>query len=168
MWNNIPKIREYDQYLIIDDDIIISANDIVRLAEIGREYSLDILQPSFSPLGKISHSVTKQIPGYKLHFTNFVEVTTPLISKKAMDVCMKHYDTRLVGWGIDWLFIWYLGYRRFNAYAVVDEISCINPKEEIRQIDQLQTLEGRVQIWNYVKSERKMYEWTITTFSMVK
>lgn len=70
-----------------------------------------MLQPSFEPNVRcfISYLITKQNKHYIYRYVNFIEVNTMLFSKYAIEKCMEIYDTSLVGFDIDWLFIWYLG-----------------------------------------------------------
>lgn len=70
---------------------------------------------------------------------------------------MKIYDPCLVGWGIDWWFIETLGSDLERKVAIVDAIRCINPhditKGGIREIDQLQEKQLRLQKWNEIKEK---------------
>ena len=141
-------IDRYDRVFIVDDDIIISTRDINKLFEYQIMYDTWILQPSFLPASKISHPITRQVPGSDHRFTNFVEVNVPLFSKYAIDKCMEIYDPVLTGYGIDLLFIWYLGYRP-DKYMIVDSIGCINPR--MRQINALQSANARIANWTAVR-----------------
>jgi hypothetical protein len=41
-----------------------------------------------------------------LDYTNFVEVNTPLFNKVALFGLMRYFDRSLIGYGIDYLYIW--------------------------------------------------------------
>jgi len=43
---------------------------------------------------------------------------------------MDVYDPRLVGYGIDYLFLWALDPERERAYAVIDAVTSVNPNEK--------------------------------------
>lgn len=152
---NSLNIRDYDNYFIIDDDILIFTKEINQLFDYLEEYQLYILQPSFKPLlSKISHPITQSIPNMILHYTNFIEVNAPLFSKEALTQCMSVYDNSLTGYGIDFLFLWKLGTEHKNKYAVIDCISCVNPhnrKGTVREIVKLEPNYVRVSKWEAVK-----------------
>lgn len=160
LWVSKPEVfAPYERFFIVDDDIILSGSDIEKLFRVHEEYNLDILQPSFiDGDSKISHKITRQVRKYKLRFTDFVEVNTMLFARSALETCMERYDPRLVGWGVDFMFIWILGRERKNKYAVVDAVGCINPKAdehngEVRLIDQLQSTNDRMNTWTLVSKE---------------
>lgn len=99
-------IKAYDRFFIIDDDIIISVSDINKLFELSEIHKFSICQPSFNPESKISHKITVHVPKSSFRYTNFIEVNVPIFTAKALHNLMKHYDTKLIGWGIDYLYIW--------------------------------------------------------------
>jgi hypothetical protein len=129
--NNNDELMNYDRYLITDDDIIISTDDINKLFDISEKYELLICQASFKPIiSRISHKITKQQENNILRYTNFIEVTCPLFTKAALIKLFNVFEPKLIGWGIDYLFIWANGINNMNKYAVIDSISCINPYEK--------------------------------------
>jgi hypothetical protein len=155
------NIKDYDYYFIVDDDIIISTTDINRLFLVISSYNLDIIQPSF-PIGKnsrISHEITVSQPELFMRYTNFIEVNTPVFSKSALEKCMKIYEPSLVGFGVDYLFLWFLGHTKEDKYAIIDHIKCINPFFEEREIDKLQTLDNRYQNWKEIAKKHNITCW---------
>ena len=130
--NKRAKLENYDRFFILDDDIIFDTQDINNMFDISKKYNLDICSPTFKTDGssKISHSITKQQNGNLLRYTNFLEVNVPLFSKDALHKFMKYYDPILIGWGIDYLYIWALGKDKKKNYALIDSISCINPHDK--------------------------------------
>jgi hypothetical protein len=145
-------INQYDRFFILDDDIIISVEDIKNMFKLSRQYNLDICAPSFSTNGYISHAITKHKPDTFLTYTNFVEVNTPLFSKKALDKLMNILDSSLIGWGIDFLFIWCNGIDKQTSYAIIHCIQCVNPhahdkKVTERELHRVQDCMKRGQIW---------------------
>lgn len=154
LWiNNISNIKNYKQYYIVDDDIIIETDEINELFKLLTELNAWVLQPSFSEKSKVSHQITRQNKESKYRFTNFVEINTPFFSQYAIHQCMKIYDPILVGWGCDILFINYLGKNQENKFVIVDYISCVNPIQKVREIDKLQSLSERVDNWNTWKKQ---------------
>lgn len=146
------KINEYSRVFILDDDIIISTDDINKMFEISRKYNLSICQPAFSEKSKISHQITRVNKNNILRYTNFVEVNTPLFSQYALNRTMTVYDPSLIGYGIDYLYIWANGLNHTNKYAIIDAITCINPyddiKNNLRELNQIKNVHKRAQIWS--------------------
>ena len=153
-WQSI--LDHYQAILVIDDDIVIDGSAISRLFEIREQYDLWLLQPAFSPIGKVSHPITMVKPFTFLRYTNLVELGCPLFRRDKLDAFMKIYDPALVGYGID---LWYMDLLIPNdrKVAVVDAISCINPRDRSkggqREIDILQDAPTRIKNWIRIKEQ---------------
>ena len=63
-------LDQYDQFLLLDDDIIISGVNISKLFDINKKYNLFISQPAFDKKSKISHPITVVKPRYFIRYTN--------------------------------------------------------------------------------------------------
>lgn len=152
-------IDNYDHFFILDDDIIININDINKMFEISKKHNLKICGPSFLPSSKISHHITKQNKrrSKALTYTNFVEVNVPLFNKEALQKLMKVLDPSLIGWGIDYLFIWANGINERTSYAIIHSIGVINPKDnqktnKKREMFKVSNFSNEQNIWrNYAK-----------------
>lgn len=157
-WREI--FNNYEAIMIMDDDIIIDGTNISRLFEIREKFDLWILQPAFSPNGKISHAITCVNSATSLRFTNFIELNCPLFKKDKLDLFMKVYDPILVGWGIDWWFLDVIRTDNYRRIAIIDSISCINPfdvvKNNQREVDILQTSLQREESWNNIKKSQNI------------
>jgi hypothetical protein len=132
-YNNYREIVDsYDLFLIIDDDIVIESSDINKLFDISIKYNLSICQPSFKvdKLCKITYPITRNKKNTLLTYTNFIEVNAPLFNKEALIKLMEKYDPVLIGWGIDYLYIQINGMNKKDSYAVIHEVSCINPTDD--------------------------------------
>ena len=152
-----PEIfQRYDAVFVPDDDIEISARAIARLFELRQQYDLWLLQPAFSPRGRISHPITRMRAEAKIRFTNFVEVTCPLFRRDKLELFLAQYDPSLVGYGVDWWFCELIGGGSARKIAIADQIPCVNPLarpngDGLREIDRLQPEEERMRIWEGVK-----------------
>ena len=109
---------------------IINIDEINTMFEIARSYNLSICSPSFTPSSKISYRITKHNPDLLLAYTNFVEVNTPLFNRTALDKLMKVLPPELIGWGIDYLYMWLNGFDKKKEYAIVHCVRCVNPMDE--------------------------------------
>ncbi len=148
-------MRAYEAVLVMDDDILIGGEEIARLFELRRELDLWLLQPAFSPWGKISHPVTRVVRTARLRYTNFVEMACPLFREDKLRAFIRVYDPVLVGWGVDWWYLDVLGPDLERRIAVIDEVVCLNPRDAAkggqREIDRLQPTETRKAVWEAVK-----------------
>ncbi|MCK5708076.1 MAG: hypothetical protein KAI43_10525 [Candidatus Aureabacteria bacterium] len=154
-WGEI--LNHYEAIFIMDDDLIINGSNISRLFEIREEYDLWILQPAFSPIGRISFSITRVKPFSFLRYTNFIEVGCALFRRDKLDEFMKIYDPTLVAFGIEWWYSDVLIPDIEDKAAIVDKISCINPgnwlKGGQREIDLLDDHSTRVKSFRKIKKK---------------
>jgi len=125
-------LAAYEAVMVMDDDILISAEDINSLFELRKHLDLWVLQPAFSPFGKITFPITRVQPRCELRYTDFVEMTCPLFRKDKLDKFMSIYDPALVGYGIESWFLEVLGQNSEGKVAVVDKVTCINPYDRFR------------------------------------
>jgi hypothetical protein len=156
-WSHL--IARYSAVLVMDDDIVISGSRISRLFELRQHYDLWVLQPAFSPRGKVSWPVTRVRRGNRLRFTNFVEMTCPLFRRDKLDDFMAVYDPELIGWGCDWWFLHVLGADLRGRVAVVDAITCVNPHDSTkagREIDRLAVTSERRAVWERIRAKYRI------------
>lgn len=144
--------QKYDYFFVLDDDIVFSSCDINNMFTIASNYNLKICGPTFDNKSKISHNLTRKKKGNILKYTNFVEVNVPLFSKAAVDNLMKYLSHELIGWGIDFLYIWANGLEDKKSYALVDSVVCTNPrdstKDGVRELSKLKNHRIRGILWN--------------------
>lgn len=166
-----PEIFDaYDAVLVIDDDVIISSADINRLFALREQYDLWILQPSFSPKGKVSHRITGARALRQLTYTNFVEVCAPLFREDKLSEFLKQYDPQLFGWGVD--FWWGNVFKsESNRLAVIHDVVCINPldshKSGVRDIDVLQSQVTREATWKTIQKKYNLFEYGFCEYQTV-
>jgi|LakMenEpi03Aug12_release.lakeMendotaPanAssembly.Ray.scaffolds.fasta_scaffold190338_2 hypothetical protein len=165
-------IDKYDRLFIVDDDIIMSTNDINNLFDISKKYDLWICQPSFTNDSKISHEITKYIPNNLLRYTNFVEVNTPVFSKYAITKFMEYYDPILIGWGIDYLYIWALGKNIKDKYAIIDIIKCTNPQDENKQNKNrehtnISNHDKEIEYWYKIKEKYNISDFVLENYKTI-
>jgi hypothetical protein len=146
-YSHYPEIIDkYDYFFILDDDILISVSDINEMFDIADKYKLSICGPSFSN-GVISHGITKHCVNRLLTYTNFVEVNVPLFSKISLEKFMQKLDCSLIGWGIDFLYIWCNGMDKQKDYAIIHKIKCENPQKTMRELHNCEGHANRISDW---------------------
>ena len=149
------KLKNYQAVFILDDDVIINSADINRLFRIREQYDLWLLQPAFDPRGKISHPITERKAFSFMRYTNFVEMTCPLLRKDKLDEFMEIFEPTLVGYGTDYWYLDSLGPNLEGKVAIVDDVACINPRDSTkggyREIDLLQKTPIRIKHWKIIQ-----------------
>lgn len=166
--------NKYEYFFVLDDDIIFNVCDINKMFEIANKYKLKICGPTFDNKSKISHIATRSKRRNTLRYTNFVEVNVPLFSKSAVKNFMKYEHPSLVGWGIDYLYIWANGIENKNSFALVDSVVCTNPRDKtkegsVRELTKLENYNKRSVIWNkYCKTINCPRSYKIVTHSEIR
>jgi len=176
VWNKYyNELNNYNHFFILDDDIIFdSYNDINKMFNLATEYNSWVISPTFKIDGssKISHKITKSQNNTLLRYVNFIEVNVPLFNNYAINKFMKYYDDILIGWGIDFFYIWALGKDIKDKYILVDDISIINPydnkKNNRRELNNLKGVNKRSIEWNNIKNKYNIHEWKHKTWDSVK
>ncbi len=159
-------LDKYDRFFIVDDDIIISTNDINKLFNISIKYDLWVCQPSFSEDSKLAEgSFNKTISGNYLRYVNFIEVNTPVFSKDSLHKFMRYYDPILIGWGIDLLYMWVLGLYKEDKYAIIDIIQCINPHDDykdntVREHNNINNYDEEENYWIEIQKKYNIPDWS--------
>ena len=139
----------------------------------SKKYKLSICQPAFiKEHSKISHKITEVEPNVILKYTNFVEVNTPVFDKKSLLNLMKYYHPSLIGWGIDYLYIWANGFHKTNKYAIIDSIKCINPqdikKNNKRELNKIKNFDKRTDYWKKFADHLKIPDkWELVVYKKV-
>ncbi len=154
-------LKQYRAILVIDDDIIISCQQINRLFSIQQERDLWLLQPAFDPRGKVSYKITRHNPSCYLRYCNFVEMTCPLFRTDKLLGFLDIFDSCLTGWGADYWYMNYLGGSLHRRVAIIDEVTCINPMDEmksngLREIDRLQSRKQRRNTWRALAKKKNI------------
>lgn len=175
VWNKYyNELNNYDHFFILDDDIIFdSYNDINKMFNLAKEYNSWIIAPTFKTNGssKISHEITKSQNNKLLRYVNFIEVNVPLFNKYAINKFMKYYDDILIGWGIDYFYIWTLGKDIKDKYILVDDISVINPHDNTKNNKRENTLvknfNKEIDYWDNIKKKYNIQEWEHKTWDSV-
>ena len=129
------KIQEYDRIFFLDDDIIITVEDINKMFQLSLECDLWICQPSFALGSEIGWGINVHNSKTFLRYTNFIENNSCLMTKEALNNFMKLYSPELVSFGVDYVFMWANEFSKKEnnkKFAIIDIIQCINPPGELK------------------------------------
>jgi hypothetical protein len=115
--NGTKLLESYRYVLLLDDDILMSEEDINLLFKIADEKGLDIAQASLSPDSYCAHPVFKNPGTGGIRYVNAVEIMMPVISQSVIKRGGYLFDQTISGWGLD------VALGQFaNQIAVVDDV----------------------------------------------
>ena len=134
-----PELFEkYEYFFLLDDDIVISTEDVNRLFSMMREYQLKIAQPSLV-MSYYTYKHTAFHPFYILRYTNFVEMMMPCFSRDALKVVLPTFEQKIRWCGIEMHWPVLIG-SNHNDMAIVDAVSAkhTRPVQSWNSLSQLQ------------------------------
>lgn len=116
----LQAYAKYDQFLILNGDVIISWRDINTCFSMASMHSLDLFQPSLSLDSFYSHEHLLNKPGYFLEQVDFTEVMMLGLSRRLLEEWYKSNIFNISGWGIDiYLLPQLVSDNQFNPASVV-------------------------------------------------
>jgi len=122
----------YDSVLLLDDDIVISQNQIETLFMTHEEHGLDLLQASLTESSECFFPVLKQpFAGKGLRPISAVEIMMPLISRRALRECGWVFKEGISGWCIDTLLSAEVRKRFGDTIGLLADVICLH----VRAVD---------------------------------
>lgn len=134
-----PELFEkYEYFFLLDDDIVISTEDVNRLFSMMREYQLKIAQPSLV-MSYYTYQHTAFHPFYILRYTNFVEMMMPCFSRDALKAVLPTFEQKIRWCGIEMHWPVLVG-SNHKDMAIVDAVSAkhTRPVQSWNSLSQLQ------------------------------
>lgn len=134
-----PELFEkYEYFFLLDDDIVISTEDVNRLFSMMREYQLKIAQPSLV-MSYYTYKHTAFHPFYILRYTNFVEMLMPCFSRDALKAVLPTFEQKIRWCGIEMHWPVLVG-SNHKDMAIVDAVSAkhTRPVQSWNSLSQLQ------------------------------
>lgn len=134
-----PELFEkYEYFFLLDDDIVISTEDVNRLFSMMREYQLKIAQPSLV-MSYYTYKHTAFHPFYILRYTNFVEMMMPCFSRDALKAVLPTFEQKIRWCGIEMHWPVLVGLNHKDI-AIVDAVSAkhTRPVQSWNSLSQLQ------------------------------
>ena len=96
-------LTRYDYVWLPDDDIDTDTATINAIFRLCREHELAVAQPSLSRESYYSHFLLNRCPGFRLRYTNYVEVMVPCLRTDLLSRILPHFEGHMSGWGLDYL-----------------------------------------------------------------
>lgn len=134
-----PELFEkYEYFFLLDDDIVISTEDVNRLFSMMREYQLKIAQPSLV-MSYYTYKHTAFHPFYILRYTIFVEMMMPCFSRDALKAVLPTFEQKIRWCGIEMHWPVLVG-SNHKDMAIVDAVSAkhTRPVQSWNSLSQLQ------------------------------
>lgn len=130
--------EKYEYFFLLDDDIVISTEDVNRLFSMMREYQLKIAQPSLV-MSYYTYKHTAFHPFYILRYTNFVEMMMPCFSRDALKAVLPTFEQKIRWCGIEMHWPVLVG-SNHKDMAIVDAVSAkhTRPVQSWNSLSQLQ------------------------------
>lgn len=116
---------QYENILVPDDDLYITASDWNRFFQLFKDYKLCLAQPSI--LGWQCLMMSAHNPNCVMRFTNWVEIMTPCFNQETFQICRKVFRENKTNWGLDFLWPKLLGYPK-DKVAIVDDVVAIHTR----------------------------------------
>ncbi len=114
--------RRYDYVWFPDDDLAADQATISAFFAHVVELKLSLAQPALSWTSHYSHPVTIQLPGFRVRWTNFIEIMAPCFERGFLETCLPTFAENLSGWGLDWVWPHRLGVETRRS-AVIDAVA---------------------------------------------
>lgn len=115
-------LAQYEYILFLDDDILVSTEDLNRLFDICRNHDLDLAQMSLSSNSQCIWQVFFNQPGRALRRVSGVEIMMPVYSRKALQKAADGFALSVSGFGLDLLSAKRVQNMGKNNIAVIDEV----------------------------------------------
>jgi len=94
-------LSSYDYVFLLDDDILVSEEEITRFFEVVEVLGLDLAQPSVQEGSAYTWPVLLQEPRSIGRYLNAVEIMMPVLSRKVLAQAGFLFGRSISGWGID-------------------------------------------------------------------
>ena len=121
-FQQIPAYKDYAYIWLPDDDIDTTAGTLNEMFAQARTHDLAVCQPSLSLDSYYSHLMFLQCAGFKLRYTNYIEIMVPCLSLPVFEQVLPLFEDTMSGYGLDYLWCRLPGAGPKKA-AVLDEIS---------------------------------------------
>ena len=120
-------ISSYDAIFIVDDDIIMTSQDINKMFDIFIENKLLVAAPSMDDNSDIHYSFQKRNKLKDITYTNFIEVGTLLLDKSCIPKLLNLFKESGSGWGAD-IIIPYIIKPNKRQMGIINKVSSHHPK----------------------------------------
>lgn len=115
-------IDAYDYFWLPDDDISASAQDVNSIFHLCRGNGLALAQPALTRDSYFSHFIFSQCPGFRLRYTNYIEIMAPCLSRDVLRRALPLFRDTMSGFGLDYIWCRWPESGAFRA-AILDTVA---------------------------------------------
>jgi hypothetical protein len=115
-------IEAYDYFWLPDDDIDAAAADVNAIFDLCRSNGLAVAQPALTRESYFSHFIFSQCPGFRLRFTNYVEIMAPCLGRDILLRALPFFRDTMSGFGLDYIWCRWPESGAFRA-AILDTVA---------------------------------------------
>lgn len=123
-----PQLLDRYRYIaFMDDDLILTAQDLNRYFEICDQHDLLLAQPSLHPDSYFCYPILLQCRSIRLRYSNFVECMAAAIRTDYLRTFIPRMARVKSGWGMDRIWTVTMPDPAFKS-AIIDEISMVHTR----------------------------------------
>jgi Protein of unknown function (DUF707) len=115
-------LAAYDYFLLPDDDLKATSDDIKRIFELATTHRLDVCQPSLSHDSYYSHMIYLQCPYFKIRYSNSIEIMAACLTQRVLKAALPILAESKSGFGVDGLWTRLMAENHYKA-AILDCVS---------------------------------------------
>ncbi|ARO15312.1 hypothetical protein BVG79_01970 [Ketogulonicigenium robustum] len=115
-------IDAYDYFWLPDDDIDASATTVNEIFRLCRQSGLAVAQPALTHDSYFSHFIFMQCPGFRLRYTNYVEIMVPCLNRNILRQALPLFEGTMSGFGLDYTWCRWADSGPFNV-AILDTVA---------------------------------------------
>lgn len=132
----------YDYVWLPDDDIAIAATGVNAIFDLCRENGLALAQPALTRASYFSHFVFSQCPGFRLRYTNYIEIMAPCLSRAVLLRALPFFHDTMSGFGLDYIWCRWPESGAFRA-AILDTVAMHHTRPVGRVLKAAMATSGR-------------------------
>lgn len=125
-------INKYEQFLFIDDDVIINKDEIEKIFELAQSKGLGLYHPAINPKN-YELEIMYKLPDVKIHKQNWMEIMCVGMNQFILKHILSTFDINESGWGLPDLWHYFLS-KNFgdDLFAIIDEVEIIHSKSQYK------------------------------------
>lgn len=132
----------YDYFWLPDDDIDADTRAINAIFDQARTHGLAVAQPALTRGSHFSHFIFSQCPGFRLRYTNYIEIMVPCLSQAVLRRSLPLFRDTMSGFGLDYVWCRWPESGPFRA-AILDSVAVHHTRPVGSALKQMMQAAGR-------------------------
>lgn len=114
-------------------------------------------QPALTRASYFSHFVFSQCPGFRLRYTNYIEIMVPCLSRAVLKRALPLFQATMSGYGLDYIWCRWPEAGAFRA-AILDEVAVHHTRPVGKVLKSAMTASGRASSEDEEKALKAMFD----------